>query len=58
MEPLLHKDAIFEVPTMQNCNDIHEYSKQLNSYFEFEEMNKCYFTPCEKSTMVLNNLDS
>ena len=58
MEPILHEDDIFEVPNMQDCADIHEYAQRLNSYFDFEELHKRYFTPHIKTNMFLNGLDS
>ena len=58
MEPILHEDDIFEVPNMQDCSDIHEYAQRLNSYFDFEELHKRYFTPRIKTNMFLKGLDS
>mmetsp|Transcript_21327 Transcript_21327/g.30490 ORF Transcript_21327/g.30490 Transcript_21327/m.30490 type:complete len:292 (+) Transcript_21327:1493-2368(+) len=58
MEPYLHKDEVCEAPDMSECHNIHEYAKQMTSYFHCENLAGRTYNQKEKANLFLKGLDA
>lgn len=57
VHPDLNKDAIFDMPGINHCVDIHEYATKCDTFFKYEKCAGRPYAPCEKVVRFLRGLN-